>query len=424
MKRDLALDKPADRTLLRATAKGFRGQIDREGGDYGAGLLTGVAVITRGEALGHDMWIDATMLQQVHDAINAAAGAGIKARFTHPGLSSDGLGTFLGRFKHAVLDGDIVRADLHLARSAHDTPDGDLAAYVMDLAEEDPQAFGTSIVFRHDRDAERNHEAQHTRDGRFYSPDPGNTEHFPHARLRELRAVDAVDSPAANPGGLFHRQGQIVEAEQLAAYALGLEAERPAMSQLSIDPDRLAGFAQAFLQRRGLRLVPHEEPDVTKQATTAPSADTKPTGPAANQQPAENQQPDQTQQSAAPQGQPAQSQPAPQPGADPRAQFSAELKRYTDKFGAENGTKWFTEGKSWEEALELHSQALAAALEAKQKELTDLSQKLASVDRGEEAPLSFSEAPGEQGPGNERAKQFGHLGERRAKIAAGIKLPS
>lgn len=420
MKRDLALDKPADRTLLRATAKGVFGQIDREGGDYGAGLLTGVAVITRGEALGHDMWIDATMLQQVHDAINATGNAGIKARFTHPGLSSDGLGTFLGRFKNAVLDGDIVRADLHLARSAHDTPDGDLAAYVMDLAEEDPQAFGTSIVFRHDLDAEATHRTAHSKNGVFQSPDKDNQNNYPHARLRELRAVDAVDSPAANPGGLFHRQSQIVEAEQLAAYALGLDAERPAVSQLSIDPDRLAGFAQSFLKRRGLRLVSSEEhSEVTMHTANDPAQETKPN----ETQPAETR-PNQSAASAGENKASAANHAQPAGAEDQRSQFTAELKRFTDRFGAENGTKWFTEGKSWEEALELHTQVLAAALEAKQKELTDLSQKLASVDRGEEEPVTFSEAPGEQAPVNERAKQFAHLGERRAKIAAGIKLPS
>ena len=73
---------------------------------------------------------------------------GTKSRFTHPGMSDDGLGKFLGRSREARIDGDRVRADLHLDPSASITPDGNLADYVMTLAENDPEAFGSSLVLR------------------------------------------------------------------------------------------------------------------------------------------------------------------------------------------------------------------------------------------------------------------------------------
>ena len=82
--------------------------IDRDGGDYGAGLVRGAAILTRGEALGHDFFVDDTLLAQSRDAINAAE-KGVKGRFTHPGMSGDGLGSYTGRWKNASIDGDSVR---------------------------------------------------------------------------------------------------------------------------------------------------------------------------------------------------------------------------------------------------------------------------------------------------------------------------
>jgi len=42
---------------------------------------------------------------------------------------------------------------------------------------------------------------------------------------------------------------------------------------------------------------------------------------------------------------------------DPRAAFVAELKRFTERFG-EKGTAWFTEGKTFDEAMALYAESL------------------------------------------------------------------
>lgn len=74
---------------------------------------------------------------------------GLKSRFTHPGLSSDGLGNMLGRSRNFVLEGDSkVRADLHFDPVAFDGPKGNLGKYVMDMAESDPEAIGSSLVLQ------------------------------------------------------------------------------------------------------------------------------------------------------------------------------------------------------------------------------------------------------------------------------------
>ncbi len=246
----------APSVLFRSSvAKGSESPaVERDGGDDGAGIVRGVAVITRGEALGHGVWIDREFLHQSADAINDA-GRGIKSRFTHPGLSGDGMGKYLGRVRNATVDGDVVRGDLHISPTAHETPDGNLAEYVMDLAEIEPDMFGLSIVFSSDLESERDHTADNET-----SPDPANALNLPHARLYEIRAVDVVDEPAANPSGLFHRGDEIAgEADRLLSFALGLSDAAPTLKQFDIDPGRVAGFVARFLDRHGL--------DITKKET-------------------------------------------------------------------------------------------------------------------------------------------------------------
>jgi hypothetical protein len=235
-------------------------KIDRAGGEYGAGLIRGAAVITRGEALGHGMWIDGEMLSQVADAINAEP-KGSKSRFGHPGMSGDALGKAVGRYRNAEIDGYIVRADLHVYSTAHITPEGNLADYVIGLAEEDSEAFGNSIAFDPDYGAELEFTGKHSdKDGNFKSPDSDNSRNLPHARLAELEAVDVVDSPAANPDGLFHRGHDLVlQCDSLFAYALGLGDTAVQCEALGFSADRVKGFVQRFLAEHRLQIVklPH-----------------------------------------------------------------------------------------------------------------------------------------------------------------------
>ena len=182
--------------------------IDRMGGRYSAGLIRGVSLITRGEALGHDFWCDRRFVASVAEAVEAAGDRGVKARFTHPDMSSDGLAKFLGRVRYGdtIDDGDRAIGDLNFERSAHDTPDGDLAGYVLDRAEEDAESFGASIVFQHDVEAEEAFALEH---GAEWVDDP---DWGPRAVLQELPLAGRVErrSSAARPAevaaGLRHRR--------------------------------------------------------------------------------------------------------------------------------------------------------------------------------------------------------------------------
>lgn len=347
---------------LAAAAGAEAPAIDREGGVFTAGLIRGFAVITVGEALGHGLWIDAEFCRQVAAAMNADAN-GHKSRFTHPGLSSDGMGKYLGRATQASIDGDVVRGDLHLAKSAHAAPDGDLAEYVMGLAEEDPAAFGSSIVFEHDYEAEdefynahlveveeTDYRGQPMKRMRFRSPDPANEQNYPHARLASLRAIDIVDDPAANPEGLFRRGDQIADdAESLLSFALGLTEEAPESSSFDVHPQRVQSFVAKFLERHGLTLAAKDAP-MTNPAPTAPAPAAPPAGPT-------------------------------------REQFAAELNKFVSRFG-EKGAKWFSEGKDYTAALEAHADELKDQLAKKDDEIKTLNEKLAAVPRGEPEPLS------------------------------------
>lgn len=184
------------RASIARGIKGEKSGVDREfKHDKGHGAIFGYAVISKGplnDGDSRDWENDDKSLSQVIDLGNAAK-MGVKARFGHPNMSSDALGTFLGRSKNFRLDGDVVRADLMIDETAYKTPDGDLALYILDLAENDPAAFGTSLVFSAELETRLNE------DGTAKKDDKGNP--LPRlVRFTKLFASDVVDDPAANKG--------------------------------------------------------------------------------------------------------------------------------------------------------------------------------------------------------------------------------
>ena len=266
--------------------------IDRTGGMYGAGLIRGISVITLGEAKGHELWVDAEMLNQVATGINAMT-EGVKARFAHPSVSGDGIGKMTGRVMNARVEGDRVLADWHALESAHKTPDGDLAGYVMDLAEEAPADFGTSIAFARDLGAEKAFTTNNAgTDGRFISPDEKNRNNYPHARVGSMKAVDIVDEPAANPGGLFHRNPfeLLEDGDAMLSYIFGLTTDIPDTSNLGIEAARLKGFVQRFAQSRGIifkeasQMPEEQKPQESLKETQVDLAAVKAEGAAAERQ--------------------------------------------------------------------------------------------------------------------------------------------
>jgi hypothetical protein len=182
--------------------------------------ILGVSVATTGEAIGHRLQFDDTSLFQLQQYGNSKPW-GIKSRFTHPDMFSDGLGKYLGRFKNFRVDGFKLIADLQISKTAHTSPAGDIGKYVLDLAAEDPTALGVSVVVDLDR-------VWVTSDGNEVSAAGGKptgaTGKYPVARITSLYAADIVDEPALNPEGLFTERvnpnglfdGKVADASQFS----------------------------------------------------------------------------------------------------------------------------------------------------------------------------------------------------------------
>ena len=148
------------RVRFRATFSGKQdgaqrlGKIDEENE-----VLHDVQITLEGEALGHGVWLDREFCEAVAEQGNATGDVGLKVRYGHPAMCSDAIGTELGRAKNfrvvdldRTVDGKTVKAagvvaDVHLLKSAHAAPQGDIAKHVIETAKEDPGQFGQSIVF-------------------------------------------------------------------------------------------------------------------------------------------------------------------------------------------------------------------------------------------------------------------------------------
>lgn len=151
---------------LRADVKAKTGTVDRE-----KGVVHGVILAEEGPFKDRRGEFDRQAIRKVVSLAKMRPG-GLKARFTHPNLSSDGLGKFLGRYhdvrsdtvlREASRDADgkplvkemlVARGDLYLDKTALEDPPGGgkpLGIYVMDLSESDSDALGASLVLQTDQ---------------------------------------------------------------------------------------------------------------------------------------------------------------------------------------------------------------------------------------------------------------------------------
>lgn len=169
----------------------------------GEDVIYGCSIVTAGEALGHGVHLDESFIQECYDQAKSLK-LGLKARFGHPQMCSEALGTNLGRFKNFRISEDNRQlfGDLHLAESAHQSPHGDIASYVQQYAKDDPESFGTSICFKvggHYRKDKNGDPVEID----YYDEDIGELSEELYVKCEKLTGCDFVDEPAANPEGLF-----------------------------------------------------------------------------------------------------------------------------------------------------------------------------------------------------------------------------
>lgn len=249
------LDTIADPALFRTTRQAeLPAKVDRKANIiFGANLMQ-VGDLNNGDA--RPWTVDAESLSQAQKMMSKGNN-GAKARFTHPNMSSDGMGSYLGRWKNVRVDGGTLRGDLHLADAAFKSPQGDLGTYVMDLAESDPEAFGVSLATRLDyADLEK-----------FDKKKTG--EKWP-MRFSDIRAGDIVDEPAATRGGMFDLTTP--DLRNLPAQATVLLSTYFGDAEPEVVRGRINAFLDRYLSNRGENPMPEETP--VENAPEVPATET------------------------------------------------------------------------------------------------------------------------------------------------------
>lgn len=142
--------------------------------DRQSGVIRGVSVITQGPALGHGMNVDGITLSQMMHAANQYKG-GLKVVDRHV-TGGDSVFSTVGTLRNFRIDGPQLRADLYPLKSELSSEK------LYEMAETMPDNFGLSVAFS----------------GPSEVIDGSN-----RARCTEIYNAALVDSPAANPTGLF-----------------------------------------------------------------------------------------------------------------------------------------------------------------------------------------------------------------------------
>ena len=226
------------------------------------GIIEGVSVVTVGEAKGHGVNLDKSFVESVVELGNKTK-AGLKARFGHPNMCDTALGTFLGRFKNFRTVGDTAKADLFLSNTAKETPNGDLHGYVTSMAADEPDMFGTSIVF------EVGEEYQIGESGERIALDDSNAGPV-FVTCDSLHACDVVDEPAANDGmfssfsgeTLAGRMSQFFEDNPGVFHALTQNPE--VIAVMEKHADQLAPFVETYAASLAVHTIT-ERPEKMKE---------------------------------------------------------------------------------------------------------------------------------------------------------------
>jgi hypothetical protein len=141
------------------------------GGSIKDGVISGVSVITAGEAKGHGVFIDRKSLETFLSAAQNRQG-GVPVKMDH----GTGFYHIVGKLENFRIDGDSLRADLHLLKTHEQF------ARIVEMADTMADSFGLSVSSVTSNEKIKGSE---------------------YIRCDELNSVDLVDCPAANPTGLF-----------------------------------------------------------------------------------------------------------------------------------------------------------------------------------------------------------------------------
>lgn len=369
--------------------------------DESRGIIEKVSVCTVGEAKGHGVHLDSEFIGRIAK-LGAEKKQGLKARFGHPNMCSTALGTFIGRFKNFEVDGDQVLADLCLSNAASDTPHGDLRAYVLNMAVNEPDMFGTSIVFTPGDTYVRGEDG-----GKVY--EYLDKQEYEESRVfvecDALHACDAVDEPAANDGFFSKFSGETIAGQMTEFFDLHPSIWRA----VSENPEILGAIAQhgdrvdEFITKyRAYNAQGADEMDKTATAVETPESletpevaaitdkndeSTTAEPDALENKPAETTEPETPEESLSEQTEQTQ-ETKPADDATLGSFDVGEFVRIVTAFGNDVAAQTVLDGGTYETALDLHAAKLAAE-NAKQAERIV---ELESAQNGGGKPAAVTEA--------------------------------
>lgn len=331
----------------------LRGQ-ELQGVDRKAGVIRGAKIMQVGPLNDSRPWdVDSETLDQLEE-FAGRRNKGLKARFTHPGMSDDGLGTFVGHWRNlrrinAGTDQEATIGDLHISQTAKQTPKhGDLANYLMDMAEQEPEEFGVSAA---------------TKLAESMYDDDSDEERLP-LRFADIHAADFVDSPAATRGGLFSVDfSDPKDLPSLFEFVVDQHFSE-------LDPVAILSKAHRFLERKFGTPIQF----TTEDSVSDPDDDPDP---------------------------PAAGPPAADPPADPGGDHGqatgtvdlSQVARFREAFGDTLGPVWLCEGLSFEQAQQRHGDELQKENEQLRGQVADLKNQLDTL-MGEVGPLDVGKPAG------------------------------
>lgn len=210
------------------------------------GILYDVVMVQEGEAKGHGVFLDADFIQDlVRYDQRYFSKRGLKARFGHPGASSETMGTQMGvfrdfRFREQKGQAQAI-ANLHLLNAAEESPTHPgMRSWVLKMAEERPDFLMSSIVFRPGGYFQLDENGKKVYIGNQWMADEKRGKVFVEfGKKGEHMATDIVEEGAATDNLFSHQVNPHLFVSQAGQFL----AEHPELKQFIIaNPEKVITF--------------------------------------------------------------------------------------------------------------------------------------------------------------------------------------